>query len=261
MLGAFHSASVVLRFKEPKVYNFIKNSCLTEIMFDGMKNNEEIIDKALQTAIKVLEGMSDSSLYRKPLKWLRSFDNGRLYRLMVRHIRFSEWSVISHGDIWTNNLLFRHDSNGLDVKVVDLQTLRCSSPVIDILHLMYSSVSLELRKTHLDDFLLEYHKAFVGSVEDNLKDEHCNDAFQQYRRSFTLETLKDEYQKKKKFGLGIGLWLLPMITFDPNTLPDMNVETLDEISLSDKLTPEYKRRILGLLDEFYFEDDTAKLIS
>lgn len=50
------------------------------------------------------------------------------------------WKVLCHGDLWINNLLFRSDVDGNveSVKIVDLQAMRYSSPVSDIIQFLYA---------------------------------------------------------------------------------------------------------------------------
>lgn len=54
------------------------------------------------------------------------------------------WMVLCHGDLWINNLMFQNDINGKvkNVKIIDLQAMRYSSPLCDIIQFLYSVSSL-----------------------------------------------------------------------------------------------------------------------
>ncbi|XP_058791781.1 uncharacterized protein LOC131664583 isoform X2 [Phymastichus coffea] len=77
------------------------------------------------------------------------------------------WVTITHGDFWTNNMLFHMDDNGKvdDVKFVDFQTYIYNSPVKDLVRLLGSSVDVEAQSCHLEELLSLYYKAFVKSLK------------------------------------------------------------------------------------------------
>lgn len=63
--------------------------------------------------------------------------SGKLFQIMYECIVDIEepWAVLCHGDLWINNLMFKYDAANRcsGVRLVDLQTMRYSSPVVDIL--------------------------------------------------------------------------------------------------------------------------------
>ncbi|KAF4518076.1 hypothetical protein B566_EDAN009620 [Ephemera danica] len=60
-------------------------------------------------------------------------------------------NVICHGDCHTNNMMFKHDTNGkpVDVKLHDMQLVRYTPPSRDLmLYLFYTSTSRSFRRQH-----------------------------------------------------------------------------------------------------------------
>lgn len=68
---------------------------------------------------------------------------GRLFAYMFDCVKRNPDTlfVVAHGDLWVNNIMWQYDNQNqcVGVKFIDLQTLRFTSPVIDVLHFMYTS--------------------------------------------------------------------------------------------------------------------------
>lgn len=77
------------------------------------------------------------------------------------------FSVICHGDVWTNNTMFKYDKNGkpIDIRFLDYQIARYSSPACDITYYLYCCTTKDLRDQHYDTFLKTYH----NTLSEHLK--------------------------------------------------------------------------------------------
>lgn len=77
-------------------------------------------------------------------------------------------AVFTHGDCWANNLLFKYGSGGapVEARLVDLAGIRYSSPALDILHFLNTSVLRDVRVEHLDALLLQYLRALGATVRE-----------------------------------------------------------------------------------------------
>ncbi|CAG7722305.1 unnamed protein product [Allacma fusca] len=78
--------------------------------------------------------------------------------------------VISHGDVWVNNLIFKYETvimNGLPVEeaqecmILDFQHSRRENIFWDLLYFMYTSTTPEFRKEFLVPSLNVYYETFV----------------------------------------------------------------------------------------------------
>lgn len=189
---------------------------------------------------------------------------GQMYELMraAVHDTTDAWSVMCHGDLWVNNLMFRYEQSGgelgysvTDVRLIDLQTARCASPVIDILHFIYTSTERWLRIAHLDALLACYTDAVMTVVRRHVHDDRQLDVLAD---QFTVAGLRRELRSKIMYGLGISMWLLPAVTFHHDGIPDLNTMTLSDIAneseenvIVQMQTPEYHTRIREVVTEFY----------
>jgi hypothetical protein len=76
-------------------------------------------------------------------KWIRSWDGP---------------SVVQHGDLRTDNILFGEDAAGLSATLLDFQTVRLGPPGIDAAYFLGSSLSTPTRRAKEQSLLREYHQ-------------------------------------------------------------------------------------------------------
>lgn len=77
-------------------------------------------------------------------------------------------NVMNHGDLWTNNIMYRYDSTGrpIDVKIIDFQTCRYTSPIIDLCCFVFGSADGDVVETRLPELLDAYLDALNGQLEE-----------------------------------------------------------------------------------------------
>lgn len=160
------------------------------------------------------------------------------------------FSVMCHGDLWVNNIMFSNSSQA--VRFFDLQAMRYTSPVFDILHFIYTSTKRELRDHHINDLLESYCRALFTQLK-----KYLNDAdIEALSDTFSLQNIQSEFYEHILYGLAISMWILPAVTFDPNNIPNLDVisemnSSAKQLKCTQKLTPEYHERMKDLALEFY----------
>ncbi|RXG58559.1 hypothetical protein Avbf_07680 [Armadillidium vulgare] len=162
-LGRFHASSLL--FEETLSPKTISESF--EHMQEPNEDNEAF--KIFEMMIKAQA--KNASLYLKNLpkyekcvKWLdANHDNlQRLYIDALKNNKKKLSEVLIHGDCWTNNILFKYNENSdpVDVRFVDLQISRKSSPVEEIHYFFYSSLSGDTRVNNFQLMLYTYYQSF-----------------------------------------------------------------------------------------------------
>lgn len=72
------------------------------------------------------------------------------------------FTVLTHGDMWSNNIMFRYGGGGggddeiEDAILVDFQICYVGSPVLDLVYTMYSSSAFHLRAADWDELIRHY---------------------------------------------------------------------------------------------------------
>ncbi|XP_055308222.1 uncharacterized protein LOC129572304 [Sitodiplosis mosellana] len=77
------------------------------------------------------------------------------------------FNVITHGDMYINNLLFRYDDNGnpIDVRFIDFAFGKRTSPSIDLILLLYSSSHSSISQSDREYLVEYYHSELVKCLQ------------------------------------------------------------------------------------------------
>ncbi|XP_021705818.1 uncharacterized protein LOC5572842 [Aedes aegypti] len=244
-LANFHAVSLAMKLVKPVQFHTMKEK-VTEIVYNDAA--AEFYTHSLETSLR---GTLDSLHYSNtdgsldaPIKAIEKL-SGRLYQIMYSAVRNSHepWKVLCHGDTWVNNLMFNegHDQ----VKLIDLQTMRYTSPVIDILHLLYTSTGVEIRNAYGDELIRNYQQALVTALRIYVP---ASKSFvlPALEATFSYENIQAEYDDRILYGLGIAMWLLPAVTFHPDHIPD-----LDQVTMNDFKTKNHEKTIAQMLSTDY----------
>lgn len=182
---------------------------------------------------------------------------GQLFRKMYNCVWDTrpDWRVICHGDLWINNLMFKYNCRGEcdGVKFVDLQTLRYTSPAIDILHFLYTSTEFGVRDQYYDQLINDYVDALYKTLQKFEVQDYYVANVQELNK-----IIRQEIRDKAWYGLGVCMWLMPAVTFHPDNVLDLDTVTADDFAsdnqeknLTQMQTPEYHVRMRDTILEFY----------
>ncbi|CAK1593925.1 unnamed protein product [Parnassius mnemosyne] len=152
-LAKFHALSFILIYKEDGIYEHVKKICLPL----SEKTNKRYMDILLDRLDKAICKFENSD-YVPLLKNLKQ--NCRTY-IEAAYLS-SEKNCLCHGDIWKENILFKYKDNlPVSACLIDYQTVRLCSPAFDVLYLITSSTSSELRKEYYSALLDIYYKTLL----------------------------------------------------------------------------------------------------
>lgn len=165
-LGKFHAISFALKDQQPDKFNELASS-LDEIF---VRREEAFLQEyfTLQSkvAFEVLSSEEDAHLLEKIKKL---FENG-VIDIAADCLDLESTgaaSIITHGDTWQNNTMFRFDNDGkpIEISLIDWQLSRQSSPIIDIVYFMFCCTTKQLRDAHYENFLKIYHESLSAHIE------------------------------------------------------------------------------------------------
>jgi hypothetical protein len=243
-LARFHAMSVALHDKNPSSMDAYAECMYTE-------KNREVLSNFLASSINafanVVEKWSGFEEYGNKFRRLipTSFD-----RMMEAAKPVSgSLSVLNHGDFWVNNMMFHYcpdTGKADDVRFVDFQISRYTSPVLDLLYFIYTSPSEDVRSEYTEFLLEEYHQ----ELRYTLKVLGC-----EYHK-FSIEQLKKEFEGKSFFGLITAMTVLIAVLGEPTEVFDMENFNEDGSSLDSKSLERpfsgrrYKEAIQKLIPHF-----------
>jgi len=101
--------------------------------------------------------------------------------------------VLTHGDYWLNNLMFKfNESNeSEDVQMLDFQSSAWGTPSLDLHYFLISSVRDDIKVGYYDEFIEHYHDEFVKSLNKLGYDQFIP----------TLDDLYEDMLDKSEMGL------------------------------------------------------------
>ncbi|XP_042872423.1 uncharacterized protein LOC122253423 [Penaeus japonicus] len=235
-LGRLHAASKLMMGKLPykleEKYPFIKKD-FTSFSENPDAGVNSIFKSYLHNAAEIAERIGG---YENVVKWLRNAapDSINMFEEQIKSN--PPFEVICHGDCWNNNVLFSYSDEGVptDVRLVDLQICRKSSPATDLNYLMYTSLNGNDRRENIDSFLNSYYNSFSRVLKDGDEDS-----------PFTIEELKREYRNKHLFGLLMATMVVPIVVSEATEVMDLDNLKSDDVELFMK---EQRERMLKQLD-------------
>lgn len=161
-LGKFHAISFALKDQQPDKFKELRDLVFeqywTMIDTQFQMHYKDMIDRFSMCLLKEqrfdLVDKFKKLAGENPSKSAQKFVSGA----------FSEpYAVICHGDLTTNNCMFRKNKQGtpVEIQLFDWQFCRYASPVTELVLFLLCSSTKELRDKHYDEFLRIYHESLT----------------------------------------------------------------------------------------------------
>ncbi|KAJ2942598.1 hypothetical protein O0L34_g2065 [Tuta absoluta] len=222
-LAQFHAMSFAMKDQQPQEFDKIKNVVFETYYDDRLK--EWYIDfwaKICAIAIDAVEKEFPNTIYEKKVKEFAVLER---YNDMIRAVKTDKNGVISHGDTWICNFLFKYEnSKPVDTKIIDFQLARCASPVLDLAFFIYSCTEQEMRLKHYDDLLSHYYGVLSTQIKEMGSDPD---------KVYSLNQFMDDIKNFSYFGLGFSFESTPFTVLDNEDNFDMNMEGNEKKNLTD----------------------------
>ncbi|KAJ6632705.1 hypothetical protein Bhyg_16078 [Pseudolycoriella hygida] len=208
-LGKFHAVSFAIRDQKKEIFD--KMFTVTEPflkMFRGNGAAETMVSGSIQQTIDVLDDVQEI----KVMQMVK--DN---YQTWIREYLKSDaagrFSVLNHGDLWNNNLMFKLENQNRQLRLVDFQLLRLTSPVMDISYFLSTSTNPTVLQ-RFDDLLQIYYNSLATFLTKLGSDP---------QKLFTFDDLEDQFRQFGDYGLIFASILIGVMVSDAEDIIDMDL--------------------------------------
>lgn len=172
-LAKFHAISFALKDQQPEKFKELSSELTELFVRREVPFMKEWYNKMMDNIFYIFSSEEDADLLSK-LKKLRETDIVDIAYDCANMTHAESATVISHGDCWQNNIMFKYDTNKkpIEVSLLDWQVSRHSSPIIDIVYFLFICTTKELRDAHYDEFLWIYHNTLSTHIRRYVRFDH-----------------------------------------------------------------------------------------
>jgi hypothetical protein len=173
-VAQLHAGSIAIEAKSGKLMSFHMENH-QEVCFSKDKQVSNNItaywhiasqETTLHLILKIEELRSRASKVSKEMlrqkiarEWDRSAD-------MASGFSATFENVLSHGDLWINNFMFKQTPGSQwKVVLVDFQTYRYAPPMLDLLTILHLTTDRKFRWNHQSELIKFYHKTLSKMLE------------------------------------------------------------------------------------------------
>ncbi|KAJ8708223.1 hypothetical protein PYW07_010348 [Mythimna separata] len=223
-LAQFHALSFAMKDQNPQLFDSIKTEVTEQYYHDRLWGWYERFWKRISgIAIDAVEREYPDSIYVDKIK---EFAVPERYKSMIAAATGTgATGVISHGDCWTNNFLYKYvDGRPVDAKLIDFQLARCASPVLDLSFMIYACTTQDLREKHYEELFKYYYEVLSTQIRALGSDPE---------QVYSWELFMSEVKKYSFFGLAFSFESTPFIVLAPEDAVNMDMEGDQGMNIED----------------------------
>lgn len=241
-LAEFHALSVALSKQDPIVLN--------SIGIEGFYSKSPDVLDLLRQSLKRLSNQIKTWNGFERFEYISESETDKFYDKTAEIFSPSRnLNVLSHGDIWTNNIMFKYNGAGdvVHAKLVDFQLCRKGSPGIDLHFFTWTSIVEDVRDNRLD----ELYAVYLDTLNSKLEELGCEERL-------SKEQLEEELSITRFYGFFVLCVMLPIFFADPDKPIDFDkifdTNTMDEDKpFHCKVFNEVAPKILLQLEDTVFK--------
>ncbi|XP_077291152.1 uncharacterized protein LOC143914724 [Arctopsyche grandis] len=235
-LAKFHALSFAMKQKEQNTFTELAKRLILMKTTEKFKIYSRLtIDMATQLAEDEMSKIRMAVFGETILEKWETMDDPT---------NMAPYNVLCHGDCWINNFMFKYkDDVPVDIRILDWQNLKPSSPVLDVVHMLSMSTDEDFRKTYFPKVFNVYYENL-----DNCVQRLGYNIEKIYPRSVYDDHLKEFFP----VGLLIVINAFPFTMSDKDKIPELEKFITDHSgSLQTvKFSNRAKNRLRGLIRDY-----------
>lgn len=217
-IASYHAVSYAMRIKkDPMLEDLAKGLIpLTFLHKNGqeMESYKILFVIALERFFNVIEADPKYKAKKGFVELVQKFKDKYLScpLIFMQELIDSDdvYSIIIHGDYNRNNVLFQYENaegyeNPTNIRMIDFQEVRYTTPCNDLTFFMYMNMPTELRPLLWDSLLKLYHETLTNSIAELLKCDKTDPRLEPYN----FENFLAHLEKKAFYGVMIGIHFIP----------------------------------------------------
>ncbi|XP_069673457.1 uncharacterized protein [Periplaneta americana] len=242
-LGKFHALSLAIKSVQPQRFRDIR-AAVMEVMWisevtEGSAN--KYFNKIGSDIFELLvQEEGPDSEYALKLRDFTAHVPQNMQQLTQTDPSNEPWNVITHGDLWASNLLYRQLPGSTELRFIDLQHSRYGSPALDLSSVLFLSMDGPMRAEHGDTLLQLYHSTLCQFLTHLGVDPE---------QVFPFCKVEEQLKKFGRFGVGVSLFNLPHALYKGSQQKSLEFDEIITVMEKEQnnLSPECRQRILDNL--------------
>ncbi|XP_066257513.1 uncharacterized protein [Euwallacea similis] len=232
--GRWHALGIAYKDQYPEEFrkHFSDMECVIKAFFPPMRN---VVDSTEQMVYSVLDEQGELNLKKRFKEALK----GNMFDSIMESVsRPEENCVITHGDCWNNNFMFKYTdhfkTNPQKVVFLDFQVSNAGSPVLDLSYHLYATAS-EAELQQFDTLLRIYHNSLSSTIKQLGSDPD---------KLFPYEELVKQWKKYSLYGCLFSMIVLPIALSEKDD--SLDIQNWDEKEINNMFDQVKKKNFTQL---------------
>ncbi|CAD7093801.1 unnamed protein product [Hermetia illucens] len=161
-LAKMHAASAFANSEKPGTFK----RCDKGIFNKHSSAFDKFFNLNLEACARIVSSWEGYETYGEKLfKLLPHFTK---YGVRVMEPKDHHFNVLTHGDLWSNNTMFKYNESNqvVDVILFDLQFCTWTSPTIDLHYFFHTSLTDDLRINNTEELVHYYYQNLRDTLQD-----------------------------------------------------------------------------------------------